>query len=61
MSKLVAAAKAEKTLNVIALPNNWANYGMEISTFQKKYGIKINSEAPSDSSAQEITAIQTSG
>jgi putative spermidine/putrescine transport system substrate-binding protein len=61
MGKLIAAAKAEKTLNVIALPSNWANYGAEISTFEKKYGIKVNSEAPSDSSAQEITAIQTSG
>jgi putative spermidine/putrescine transport system substrate-binding protein len=61
MSKLVKAAKAEGALNVIALPSNWANYGMEISTFEKKYGIKINSEAPSDSSAQEITAIQSSG
>ena len=43
---LVAAAKAEGTLNVIALPSNWANYGKEISTFEKKYGIKINSENP---------------
>ncbi len=60
MSALVAAAKAEKTLNVIALPSNWANYGKEISTFQQKYGIHVNSEAPSDSSAQEIQAIKTS-
>jgi len=61
MSALIKAAKAEGTLNTIALPSNWANYGKEISTFEKKYGIKVNSEAPSDSSAQEITAIQTSG
>jgi putative spermidine/putrescine transport system substrate-binding protein len=61
LSKLVKAAKAEGALNVIALPSNWANYGAEISTFEHKYGIKINSEAPSDSSAQEISAIQTSG
>jgi putative spermidine/putrescine transport system substrate-binding protein len=61
ISSLVKAAKAEGALNVIALPNNWANYGAEISTFEHKYGITINSEAPSDSSAQEISAIQTSG
>ena len=61
LSALVKAAKAEGALNVIALPNNWANYGKEISTFEHKYGIMINSEAPSDSSAQEISAIQTSG
>jgi putative spermidine/putrescine transport system substrate-binding protein len=57
MSALVAAAKAEKSLNVIALPPTWANYGKEISAFEKKYGIKITSEAPDDSSAQEIQAL----
>ena len=35
MSALVKAAKAEKTLNVIALPSNWANYGAEISTLRE--------------------------
>jgi len=60
MAALIKAAKAEGTLNVIALPSNWANYGQEISTFEHKYGITVNSEDPSDSSAQEIAAIQTS-
>src|ERR1700749_3104096 len=54
MKALVAAAKAEGTLNVIALPSNWANYGKQISTFSHKYGIKVFSETPSGSSAQEI-------
>ncbi|MGO9960684.1 MAG: ABC transporter substrate-binding protein [Solirubrobacteraceae bacterium] len=57
---LFKAAKAEGTLNVIALPSNWANYGKEISAFEQYSGIKVNSEAPSDSSAQEIQAIKTS-
>jgi putative spermidine/putrescine transport system substrate-binding protein len=57
---LIKAAKAEGTLNVIALPSNWANYGTEISTFHRLYGIKVNSENPSGTSAQEITAIKTS-
>jgi len=57
MAALVAAAKAEKTLNVIALPPTWANYGKEISTFEKKYGIKIKSFNPNGSSADEITAL----
>jgi putative spermidine/putrescine transport system substrate-binding protein len=61
MAALVKAAKAEGTLNVIALPSNWANYGAEMSTFAHMYGIKVNSEAPSDSSAQEIQAIKSSG
>jgi putative spermidine/putrescine transport system substrate-binding protein len=60
MTALVAAAKKEGTLNVIALPTNWANYGAELNTFSKKYGIKIHSENPSGSSAQEIQAIKTS-
>jgi putative spermidine/putrescine transport system substrate-binding protein len=60
MGALVKAAKAEGTLNVIALPGNWANYGKEISTFAHMYGIHVNSEAPSDSSAQEIQAIKSS-
>ncbi|HET9093868.1 MAG TPA: extracellular solute-binding protein [Solirubrobacteraceae bacterium] len=54
---LVAAAKAEKSLNVIALPPTWANYGKEIAAFHRKYGIKVVSEAPNDSSAQEIQAL----
>ena len=57
---LIKAAKKEGTLNVIALPSNWANYGKELSTFHKLYGIKIVSENPSGSSAQEIQAIKTS-
>jgi putative spermidine/putrescine transport system substrate-binding protein len=59
-SALIKAAKKEGTLNVIALPSNWANYGAELSTFHRKYGIKIVSENPSGSSAQEIQAIKTS-
>jgi len=58
MAKLIAAAKKEGTLNVIALPNDWANYGTIIKDFTAKYGIKVNSIAPSDSSAQEVTQIQ---
>jgi|BEDMetMinimDraft_2_1075160.scaffolds.fasta_scaffold02083_5 putative spermidine/putrescine transport system substrate-binding protein len=59
LSELVSAAKKEGFLNVIALPPNWANYGTMISTFQKKYGIKVNSFAPDDSSAQENNALSS--
>ncbi|HVW17240.1 MAG TPA: ABC transporter substrate-binding protein [Solirubrobacteraceae bacterium] len=56
---LVAEAKKEGALNVIALPHNWANYGVELSTFKKLYpGIKITEINPSGSSADEITAIK---
>jgi len=58
MSALVAAAKKEGTLNVIALPPTWANYGAIISTFEKKYGIKVNSANPDGTSQQEVNAIK---
>ena len=54
---LVAAAKKEGHLNVIALPPDWANYGEIISTFTKKYGIGITSDNPQGSSADENQAI----
>jgi putative spermidine/putrescine transport system substrate-binding protein len=57
MSKLVAAAKKEGTLNVITLPTNWANYGTIIKDFSKKYGIKVNSYNPDGSSQDEINAV----
>jgi len=57
MAALIAAAKKEGHLNVIALPPDWANYGEVISTFSKKYGIPITSDNPSGSSSQENQAI----
>src|SRR3954451_18250196 len=41
LAALVKAAKKEGKLNTIALPPDWANYGEIMSTFQKKYGLKI--------------------
>lgn len=58
MDQLVAAAKKEGALNVIALPPDWANYGAIIKAFSDKYGIKVNSAQPDASSADEITAAQ---
>ncbi len=57
LSTLEAGAKKEGTLNTIALPLNWANYGAIIAAFEKKYGTKINNIAPNDSSGQEIQAV----
>jgi putative spermidine/putrescine transport system substrate-binding protein len=61
MDALVAAAKQEGTLNVIALPPDWANYGAIIEGFQKKYGITVNSAKPEGSSQDEINAVQQLG
>ncbi len=53
---LVAAAKKEGELNVIALPPDWANYGAIIKAFSDKYGIKVNSAQPDAASQDEINA-----
>ena len=60
---LLAAAKKEGTLNLIADPYNWANYGTQstpntvIGEFYKLYGINCPVVNPEGSSAQELTAI----
>jgi putative spermidine/putrescine transport system substrate-binding protein len=61
MDALIAAAKAEGTLNVIALPPDWANYGAIIKAFGDKYGIKVESANPEGSSQDEINAVKQLG
>jgi len=61
MSALVAAAKSEGKLNVIALPPDWANYGAIISGFSAKYGIPITSDNPNGSSQDEVDAVKQLG
>src|SRR6266487_6226645 len=58
-SALIKAAKAEGTLNVIALPPTWANYGNIIKAFTAKYGIKVVSANPSGSSQDEVNAVKS--
>jgi len=59
MAKLVAAAKKEGKLNVIALPPTWANYGTIIKDFEAKYGITVNSANPDGSSQDEVNAVKS--
>src|SRR5436305_12932519 len=59
LAALVKAAKKEGKLNTIALPPDWANYGEIMSTFQKKYGLKITNDNPDGSSAQENQAVRS--
>ncbi|HUZ86905.1 MAG TPA: ABC transporter substrate-binding protein [Candidatus Baltobacterales bacterium] len=61
MDALVAAAKSEGKLNVIALPPDWANYGAIISGFTAKYGIAITSNNPNGSSQDEVNAVTQLG
>ncbi|KKD06066.1 ABC transporter substrate-binding protein [Streptomyces sp. WM6386] len=57
LDALVKAAKKEGTLNAIALPRDWANYGALIDGFEKKYGIKVAVENPDGTSQDEINAV----
>ncbi|SNR44088.1 ABC transporter substrate-binding protein [Blastococcus mobilis] len=59
MDALVEAAQEEGTLNVIALPPDWANYGEMLETFSEKYDIEINSASPDGSSQDELNAVQS--
>jgi putative spermidine/putrescine transport system substrate-binding protein len=59
MDALIAAAKKEGTLNLIAVPRTWAGYGAIIDAFHTKYGIKINSENPDGSSGDEQKAVES--
>ncbi|OOB90004.1 ABC transporter substrate-binding protein [Rathayibacter sp. VKM Ac-2630] len=58
LDALIEAAKAEGELNVIALPDNWANYGEIIAGFEEEYGITVNSADPDISSAEEISTAE---
>lgn len=58
MDALVAAAKQEGQLTVIALPDTWLNYGQIKKNFTAKYGIKLNDLTPEAGSGQEVQAIK---
>ena len=58
MDDLVAAAKKEGALTVIALPHDWCGYGKVIEGFKAKYGISVNELNPNAGSGDEIEAIK---
>jgi len=58
MDALVAAAKKEGALTVIALPRDWCNYGGMIDGFKAKYGLTVNELTPDAGSGDEVNAIK---
>ncbi len=59
MDELVAAAKAEGQLTVIALPHDWCGYGAVIEGFKAKYPeITVNELNPDAGSADEVEAVK---
>jgi putative spermidine/putrescine transport system substrate-binding protein len=55
---LVATAKKEGALTVIALPRDWCGYGALIDSFKAKYGIAVNELNPDGGSGDEVEAIK---
>jgi putative spermidine/putrescine transport system substrate-binding protein len=55
---LVAAAKKEGQLSVIALPRDWCGYGAIIDGFKAKYGLQVNELNPDAGSGDEVEAIK---
>lgn len=59
MSALVAAANSEGELNLVTLPQNWANYGTILYDFEKKYPkIVVQDDNPNGSSAYEVQQVE---
>ena len=58
MDDLVAAAKQEGQLTIIAVPHDWCGYGQIIEDFKAKYGLTVNELNPDAGSGDEIEAIK---
>ena len=56
MDALVAAAKAEGKINVIAVPPEWANYKGVLAAFKAKYGLTVEEQGLDFNSQKEIDA-----
>ena len=60
LAALVEAATEEGQVNLIALPDSWANYMGILQSFRDKYpGIENPVATPDASSADELTAVKT--
>ncbi|HEX3499168.1 MAG TPA: ABC transporter substrate-binding protein [Stellaceae bacterium] len=58
LDQLVAGAKSEGQLTVIALPHDWCGYGTLIDGFKAKYVLKVNELNPDAGSGDEVEAIK---
>jgi putative spermidine/putrescine transport system substrate-binding protein len=58
-ANILKEAKKEGRINTIALPPDWANYGEIMSTFQRRYGLKLTNDNPDASSAVENQTVRS--
>ncbi len=59
LEELTAAAQEEGTLNTIALPPDWANYGEIMQTFGSNYDLRVVNASPNASSEEELVAVRS--
>ena len=59
VEEIAAAAKEEGQVNLIALPDSWANYKGILESFRTTHGIEAPVQNPDASSADELTAVKT--
>ncbi len=58
-AEIITAGEGEAQVNLIALPDSWANYKGILASFRDKYAIKNPVANPDGSSADELTAVET--
>jgi putative spermidine/putrescine transport system substrate-binding protein len=59
LDEIVKLAKKEGKVQLIALPDTWANYKGLLEKFRAKYGIEAPVASPDASSAEELQAVRT--
>ncbi|MFG2918166.1 ABC transporter substrate-binding protein [Kitasatospora sp. NPDC048298] len=59
LDEIAALAKKEGKVQLIALPDTWANYKGQLEKFRAKYGIETPVASPDASSAEEVKAVKT--
>ena len=59
VEEIAASAATEGQVNLIALPDTWANYKGILDSFKETYGIAAPVANPNASSADELTAVKT--
>ncbi len=59
LEEITAKAKEEGRVQLIAVPDDWANYKGHFAEFEEKYGVKIDVASPDASSAEELQSVKT--
>jgi len=59
LEEIATLAKKEGKVQLIALPETWANYKGQLEKFRAKYGIDAPVASPDASSAEEVQAVKT--